>query len=371
MNVSETVNSAIEIITNSPPIPTPLTNPMPTEQDIALVNKAYLMHLCKQTGRRYEGLPLEKFEGLTSVSEINRVFFGLEEEKINVKVNPSQISAMKNMTIATTTVQTLERRVTDARAHYEHVSVALGEAQALYITEMRKLEEFKSVPRTTVYEAVTKQLEGGKWELVQCSAVDNYVIFGQVHDTIVHWVDKAKGIDMSVNLGRYAVKINLGTSAVSITTHKNNIKAHGFPHPHVKANGAVCWGNAKDHVTRAMQMGNLGDVLDICDLLLKEYNDTSPYTSLKNFYDERKRTEFMSAFVQRLGVYVPAHKVEGWMVGFRKNRYVSNATGEYVTYKFDLYLKDGVYNVLDTSNNTPIATPLKDEDVFDTFGEAE
>lgn len=103
--------------------------------------------------------------------------------------------------------------------------------------------------------------------------------------------NKRAGIDISVEMGEYAVVIMLtdGALGVSVYPYKNNLLAggaapHGYFHPHVGAKGAVCWGNVHEIVHDHMAKWNLKGVLDLLREILCNYSDDNqPYIALPNF----------------------------------------------------------------------------------------
>lgn len=86
-------------------------------------------------------------------------------------------------------------------------------------------------------------------------------------------------------LGYFAVSVNPQSFHVSVYPYKANIKASGYFHPHIAADGLPCLGEAAGAISKAQKDNNLARVFEIMLGQLNTYNPRSPYVALRNFWE--------------------------------------------------------------------------------------
>ena len=99
----------------------------------------------------------------------------------------------------------------------------------------------------------------------------------------------AAGIDMSVPMGSFKAFFNPSNVTISVHEHENNLDVREYYHPHIGAEGDICWGNAQQIYTRAMRDLKPAPAFRALRVILESYNDESPFRSLDQFDAEYKR----------------------------------------------------------------------------------
>lgn len=90
------------------------------------------------------------------------------------------------------------------------------------------------------------------------------------------------GVDMTVDMGSYAVKYSPQKGRLQVIQHDDNLEHDGYFHPHVSG-GNVCWGNAAEAYAEAMRNYTPSKIIPALRTILTHYNDGSPYTAIHNF----------------------------------------------------------------------------------------
>lgn len=106
-------------------------------------------------------------------------------------------------------------------------------------------------------------------------------------------VNRTRGWNHYVNLGRFACDITLTNTSFSVRVKgfSNNIKTYNnYIHPHVASNGEVCWGTASDPLLKAYNQSDLSGMLGIIYSVLTQYNYDNPYVGLYRFETNKELT---------------------------------------------------------------------------------
>lgn len=108
------------------------------------------------------------------------------------------------------------------------------------------------------------------------------------NDVVLTFRNRAADIDVTVNLGRFAVQLVPGEARVSVFPCGRNRTpgSRDLSHPHVSG-GSVCWGASAELANRAIADWQFGEVLQLLQQLLLTYCDDNPYVSLVEFTDDR------------------------------------------------------------------------------------
>jgi hypothetical protein len=116
-----------------------------------------------------------------------------------------------------------------------------------------------------------------------------FLYLNTAKDVIVKYRNRAAEVDMEVNFGQLAVKIDLSNLYVSVIPYKNNISYEGYYHPHVSDMGGICWGDARGKVVTWQSKFELANIMQMLYSLLLNYNDGNPYVHLYNFQKHSTR----------------------------------------------------------------------------------
>lgn len=106
--------------------------------------------------------------------------------------------------------------------------------------------------------------------------------------------NKAANIDIELNMGQLAVKIDMTSFRMYVIPYKNNIAVSSGSfgtvyHPHVSGEGNICWGDAGPQVAEWQAGLNLGKILKMLYSLLFTYSDSAPYVTLKQMKNDARR----------------------------------------------------------------------------------
>lgn len=117
-------------------------------------------------------------------------------------------------------------------------------------------------------------------------------------DVILRYIKEAAGLKYELNCGKFKATFPLSSMQVLVTGHERTTQRPGTMslniHPHVKANGTVCFGNGADTYNRLVMQGDFVGVLQLLDKMLPHYNSGSPYINIEAFkanLAERDRLE--------------------------------------------------------------------------------
>lgn len=114
----------------------------------------------------------------------------------------------------------------------------------------------------------------------------SYLYLSTPSDIILNHKKASANLDLSINLGKMSVEINLTTLHIRVFPYKNNLlSARGFWHPHISTSGDICWGNAASTFQKLVEGRDLQKILVLLMAIIKGYSDTDPppYEALAYF----------------------------------------------------------------------------------------
>lgn len=132
---------------------------------------------------------------------------------------------------------------------------------------------------------VDKILEGGFYSLARHKTYTcpNKLLWFTTRDITLTHKNHSAGIDMEVPMGNYYVSVNMETYDIRVKLCNNNLQYSGYYHPHVSEGGRVCWGNAAEVMAQSLADMKPSVALTALQIILTNYNDESPYASLRDF----------------------------------------------------------------------------------------
>lgn len=110
--------------------------------------------------------------------------------------------------------------------------------------------------------------------------------------------NKTAGVDITIDFGQLAAKIDLMNFNMYVIPYKNNIVADRYPqegvtprfyHPHVNQDSNICWGNARDTAFAHIKKFEIGKALKLLHSVLNIYNDGNPYVPMATYRDHAKK----------------------------------------------------------------------------------
>lgn len=105
----------------------------------------------------------------------------------------------------------------------------------------------------------------------------NFLYLTTPSDIILNHKKPSANLDLSINLGKMSVEINLTTMHLRVFPYKNNlISQRGYWHPHISNGGDVCWGNALSTFTKMVESRDLQKILVLLMAIIKGYSEIDP-----------------------------------------------------------------------------------------------
>jgi hypothetical protein len=100
----------------------------------------------------------------------------------------------------------------------------------------------------------------------------------------------------AVKLGRFRINLNMDTHEYRVVALSANPARSDdtVTHPHVR-NNVLCEGESSITLKKALNEGRYFDFFTIIERLLKTYNNSSPFVSLENWYEESEEDSISCA----------------------------------------------------------------------------
>jgi hypothetical protein len=181
--------------------------------------------------------------------------------------------------------RSIRTHVSRADDYYEYIKREL-KAMVKCRIELEALEG--GDPLANIRNGLDEVLSEGYW--INPIFDGGFLYLNTASNIINTYKKKSAGVDISVDLGQFAVKIDLNSFAMWVIPYKNNLRSvSNHYHPHVSTNGRICWGDGSDQVHRWTSQLDLGSVLKLLYSLLHNYSDHAPYCHLNAFKDNSKK----------------------------------------------------------------------------------
>jgi hypothetical protein len=263
----------------------------------------YLMKVKEKTKKKIQ--ELEKLKA--SQASQDAVEKATSEELSDEEKSLAQLDLVATqLTSTVTNLRSQEERAAEEHLNYcvrnleqSYKNVELqhnqvGAAQIKYLSMKKDPKEIAASIRQQLRTIVTK----GIW--VNPVFVGNHLYLNTPTNIILSHVNKAANVNISLDVGQVAVKINMNSGfAMSVIPYKENISfdkkdsgGYGyreFFHPHVNNTGAICWGNASDTYIKMIKNFDLDKALILLHALLNSYSETAPYVLLTELKAHHKK----------------------------------------------------------------------------------
>lgn len=276
-------------------------------------NLAYVQMIATQGGIIVTDEKQLELAKLTDRNEINKALFeilAVQPPKAKMDLGPL-LSRMESF-IEDGKVKLIDQAVrneinalSNVRRYENGVRDALRELSN-YRDMRLSLEDDKNKTAKTIEDEIRIIEASPRWVI---NLINNSeIVFKVASPVIIRHVDEPKAIDMTVNFGEMRVVWKPASNLLKVL---NGIPVEhyvdSYYHPHVSDSGTVCWGNAADTVTKALNEFKISKVLSILDALLSSYNDESPYRTISEFWfmqnrDKLTDTEHDFSYASRLWV---------------------------------------------------------------------
>lgn len=134
-------------------------------------------------------------------------------------------------------------------------------------------------------EALDKCPSSSYWQFI--STKDNVLDVMTKNNVVMAYKDEEKGIDLTLDLGKFLLSIDYNDLIVKISAYSDNTVVNGYYHPHISTRGTPCWGNVSHRVAKALAHKDIGALLGLTMSLLTSYNDGSAYVSYQKLWVAR------------------------------------------------------------------------------------
>lgn len=217
----------------------------------------------------------------TSINEANKFLIGLKTSAKASLLTQDQINIIKSGTgsYLDPELRRLEQIMKEKMSNVESYQASINSCYRDYFSAKAKFENMKKDESTTVSGVINDVLTEGYYLLKY--VCQTYIEFF-TPNVICNYIDIEKNINMSVNLGVFAVRIHFNNLDVEVMAFQHNIKSNGYYHPHI-SNSRLCWGNVANAYALARKNYDIKTILDCVKNLLSNYNPDSPYERLDRF----------------------------------------------------------------------------------------
>lgn len=287
-------------------------------------NRESFSHLMLITGSMnipVDHLTFEMFQSescasnMVSKDEINKIVFEHLHKKVVLQsieggINGEMIRASAsdlfkavlastngNRTSLVSNVEAMVRDVQNTQNRLLSRMQLLSQAhKALEIWDLQHAVGAENGAEVSMRDSLLAVIENPFYQLVKVNAESGELTFltGVVHNS---QVNHTAGVNISVNLGSYAVILDLKRSRINVKPCAGNLKVRDYVHPHIGSLGDPCWGNISEAVNDAIRGMDYKRVFDLLQSLLITYNEENPYVRLNDFATaDRHGTRYDSPF---------------------------------------------------------------------------
>lgn len=137
--------------------------------------------------------------------------------------------------------------------------------------------------RANLTRELTTALSGGFWIDPRWDNASCNLWLVTAGDVVISLRSQQAGLDLAVNLGRFAVRIYAPNNQIAVFPFERNIAVDNYPHPHIRHDGYICWGDVAAAMQQACVDGRWSVVLDTLRALLTTYSPGAPFRSIDRF----------------------------------------------------------------------------------------
>lgn len=244
---------------------------------------------------------------LTEKKSLNKLFFEkLEKAKLEAKAEALKPEVIQNQALEVEKIKkafieaakrirlveitNFKNQVYQLEDNVRRAQQSLDQAMRSYQDTNNKINALEQVTDVdTKYiqalAGVEKVIAAGLW--INPVYENGFLYLNTKTNVMLHETNKAAKLDLHVDLGQLAVRINVAASMhFDVIPYKNNLAVSSYYHPHVRPEGAICWGEASTAAMKHIAALDLEKALTLLHSLVNSYNPGSPYMPLARFKAE-------------------------------------------------------------------------------------
>ncbi len=251
---------------------------------------------------------------------INKRFFignELTEEKFNeLSSNDRDILEKAELLLRGKCPRDTLKKIQNLKNHIGTLESSLASENAQL--QRLEFESFSNVrPKKPLHEQVRNMING-PWRIEHLDIARIHI--STKNDVIVSHKDKKMGIDITLNLGKFAFVIDMWRRSVKperdyhrdVTWVDDN-----YCHPHV--GNCICFGSEGTKLSKAWENQDFEEVSKILYGILTQYCDDNPHRSLSCFFQEQIRNGKLPNVRDKDGYDIFGYNKDGYnMQGFNQ-----------------------------------------------------
>lgn len=216
------------------------------------------------------------------------------------KIKKAFVEAAKR--IRSAEINTLKNNVYQHEDNMRRAQATLDQALKAYQdinNKINALEQVTDVDTKYVQAlaGVERVIAAGLW--VNPVYEDGFLYLNTKSNVMLHEINKTAKLELHVDLGQLAVRINVASNMhFDVIPYKNNLAVASYYHPHVRTEGQICWGEAQTAAMKHIANLDLEKALTLLHSLINSYNPGSPYMPLARFKTEGNKMSRVSESIK-------------------------------------------------------------------------
>ena len=253
---------------------------------------SYLDFLASSTGTDISKWDLRKFNKMTDKKKINQIFFEYKN-KIESETNKKEVKLDKRkLKVAkvdpTKLVKKLEKNTEKSFERITKLYQKIEEINSIIVDNRKKINKLNKNGETIIEDEVNKIVQQGYW--TNPIIEKNILYLNTTNDVILTVNENSGGGKKQINMGKYALAINLKDFRMKILPYENNLSTRydRCIHPFV-SDGHICWGNAYQMESKFRNELNIFKLTNLLYSLLSAYDiHAHPFAPIHDFNESQK-----------------------------------------------------------------------------------
>lgn len=223
-------------------------------------------------------------------TEINKTIFDLCPPKEIPLIPKESLNAISGFSAQYKKEQlaTTQRAISDLRTTITRRNQEIAHLMSDLSQRYSDFDRLNGKDRDHITPQIEQIQSAGFWKF---DSVDSYSkrVYMISDEVWLEFNDRDAKINDRICMGRYKLTLMLGGYIdFRVTAHKDNILVDGYSHPHL-AGDSLCLGNASGTIEKALEAFDIVSIAKVCQLILCNYNDESPYVRFSDFKKEYER----------------------------------------------------------------------------------